>query len=386
MNETSSFENFIIKSEYENNKAQKLNSNNLAAFNQTQYKSALDNDDDIIWIFDKYNEQKIDDNVFIDLTNDDHLNLLLDSNNLDLFINTPALLTPTYPVHNLSTITINEVKNEAKCVNQNLNFKCESCNKTFKKKFNYKRHVIIHKNEFPYTCNHCDQKFKDESNSRKHLKHCKMKLVTNTLELQTITHTSNTLSTNNANNISNFKCDLCEKQFYKKYNLIRHKNMHKLNDFKNNNTCSYEQYDYEDNENNDIRYYECKICNKKFNELKQLNLHDKNYHIECSEIECSICKEKFNIKYNYLVHELACKEKSENKTNNKTFKCSICKKNFPKIYNLKRHLATRHQNKIKNESLVKKYVCEYCSRSFYEFNKLKSHSNKCKFADSRDKD
>ena len=105
MNETSSFENFIIKSEYENNKAQKLNSNNLAAFNQTQYKSALDNDDDIIWIFDKYNEQKIDDNVFIDLTNDDHLNLLLDSNNLDLFNNTPTLLTPTYPVHNLSTIT-----------------------------------------------------------------------------------------------------------------------------------------------------------------------------------------------------------------------------------------------------------------------------------------
>ena len=105
MNETSSFENFIIKSEYENNKAQKLNSNNLAAFNQTQYKSVLDNDDDIIWIFDEYNEQKIDDNVFIDLTNDDHLNLLLDSNNLDLFNNTPTLLTPTYQVHNLSTIT-----------------------------------------------------------------------------------------------------------------------------------------------------------------------------------------------------------------------------------------------------------------------------------------
>jgi hypothetical protein len=381
MNETLTFENFIIKSEYDNsNKIQKLSTNHLT-LNQTQFKNIQDNDEDIIWIFDKYNEQKIDDNVFIDLTNDDHLNLLLDSNNLDLFQNTPTTCnTPSSPpVHQLSTITINEVKNEAKCVNQNLNFKCELCSKTFKKKFNYTRHVIIHKNEFPYRCNHCDKKFKDESNSKKHLQHCKMKLlVTNVVELPTSDKISST-KTNLKN--SKFKCDMCEKEFYKKYNLTRHKNIHKLNDFKNN-SC---QYDYENSENNDVRYYECKICNKKFNELKQLNLHHKSYHIECEEIECSICKQRFNIKYDYLVHELACKngEKSENKMNTKSYKCNICKKTFTKIYNLNRHLATRHQNKLKSDCLIKKHVCEYCSKSFYELNKLKSHSNTCKFANNK---
>ena len=371
MNLTSSSENLMIKCEHENNKSQKvINSLNLSLASS---KNIEDNDDDIIWIFDKYNEQKIDDNVFIDLTNDDQLNLLLNSSNLDLFP-TPTQVTQA-PNASSQGIYVNEVKNEARCISQTQNLKCEYCQKTFKKQFNFKRHLVIHKNEYPYSCSFCNQKFKDASNSRKHLKYCKMKVNMNGEtgdEEDSLTLSSNRIKKKKITRI--LKCDICDKQFLKKYNLTRHLNMHKLNDY---NFGEFSDDDEGNNENRDIMYYECKICNKKFNESKQLNLHHTNYHVERSEMVCNFCNEKFTLKYNFLLHELECKEKNSKTV--KFFTCSICKKNFSKIYNLNRHLATRHENKTKNERFLKKFKCEFCSKAFYECNKLKIHVNNCKF-------
>ena len=302
------------------------------------------------------------------MTNDD-INLLLDTSSLDLFSNPPPEPLPTtVPPHPI--VGISEVKNEARCINRNETLlKCEQCSKTFKKLFNYKRHMIIHKNEFPYKCDYCQQEFKDESNCKKHLKLCKIKHNIGSNDTEPVKRKCISKNTSNIK-IYKFKCETCGKMFYKKYNLTRHENMHKLNESKNGEI------------ENNLSYYECKLCNKMFNELKQLNLHEKNWHKSLeNEIECNFCKEKFNFKHNLFIHKLNCKESASNNNNAKqNFRCNLCKKNFTKIYNLNRHMAARHENNVEKGNVSKKYICEYCSKAFYEYNKLKLHVNSCKFS------
>ena len=367
INEIPIVENFIIKSEHEIKSLSKSLSNQGILSNY--------DDDDIIWIntiFDKYNEQKIDQNVFIDLTNDD-LNLLLDdTNNLDFFqsSNSNALTQ-------INTQTAAEVKNEAlsSCMNQNEK-KCEYCNKVFYKLYNYKRHLLIHNNEYPYKCDYCSHKFKDQSNYRKHIKLCshqndeKTHVTMNAQEQQQMN--SSTLK------IYKYKCDFCEKRFYKKFNLTRHMNMHKLNCAKVEDDVANGTGDSTKNSSNGS-FYECEVCFKKFNEMKQLSLHNQNWHKQLEhKIECNFCKKEFNIKYEFFTHRLNCKEKNNSilKVQNKHYKCNKCKKSFTKAYNLNRHLASRHENG-EQQNQVKKHVCKFCSKSFYECNKLKQHINNC---------
>lgn len=408
INETQLIENFIIKSEHESlnskNYTNKSSTNNsLSPLNETNY------DNDIIWlstIFDKYNEQKIDQNVFIDLTNDD-LNLLLDdtNTNIDLFqtnTNTEESIVSS------SSLSIPEVKNEAAAATTLSTFtnekKCEYCNKVFYKLYNYKRHLLIHNNEYPYSCDYCSHKFKDQSNLKKHLKLCNF---SHEAETVTITSTTKTITAQQQQQLNSsklkiykYKCDYCEKRFYKKFNLTRHINMHKLNCVKIEAATQIEQINDFDSKNRN--YYECKICFKKFNELKQLNLHNQNWHKMLEQkIECNFCKENFDIKYDFFIHKLTCSINSNSAGNGnsittkgnvvKFYKCNKCKKSFTKLYNLNRHLASRHvivgnndeatqqqqQQQQLNEQLIKKYVCKFCSKSFYECNKLKLHLNNC---------
>lgn len=477
-------ENFFIKSENDNNNNKRRNSSNTGTNNLNQIFNCNSNfhecnlnfnnsctanqdaDNDIIWIFENYNEQKIDTNTFIDLTSDD-IDLLLDSNNLELFNNITSSNSNTNSFNNnnssktqnsttlvssvqvaesvfeqressdshnlLQVIDSNnidmlnelnekaEIKNETEFLTATRNsgvksasstsiieYKCLFCNKLFKKLFNYKRHLLIHNNEYPYKCDFCERKFNDQSNYKKHLKLCfnsneNKKLTCSQLLLSSEAHFDN--CSDIQVKLNKYKCEICDKMFYKNFNYKRHLNMHKLNMMNNEssslNTLTISNDDKSIFNDLNAHYYECKICNKKFNELKQLKLHDLNIHTKLlKKIKCDECKNQFETKYSYITHKKNCLTKNllndggnDRKFNEYLLSCNNCKKKFNKIYNLNRHLASNkncynwhQQNCVKNdpdnpneninENLIKKYECKYCSKLFYENNKLKLHIKK----------
>lgn len=178
-----------------------------------------------------------------------------------------------------------------------------------------------------------------------------------------------------------FKCQVCNQEFFRSYDLKRHLNIHF-----------------------NIKQHLCQFCGKQFNHLSNLYRHQRS-HTRVKPYLCKVCDRRFSHMSSLLVHKVSHKSGGY---------CSECKATFRSIPGLRNHMKTIHEKKmttkelynffckntpkdvfrcyncvicadrfrfkkelLKHEKLAhssKAFPCKSCHKIFQDINELKSHA------------
>lgn len=130
-------------------------------------------------------------------------------------------------------------------------------------------------------------------------------------------------------------CSICQKTFKLKHHLRRHQVIH-----------------------SNLKEFECKLCDKKFNQRSNLDTHIKNVHNKVKDYECPKCHKKFTQKGNLSKHMIIHED-------NQPFQCEFCRKTFSQ-----KNLLDSHLNLHNGE---KPFECDICKKSFARQSTLYNH-------------
>ncbi|XP_048515116.1 zinc finger protein 479-like isoform X4 [Athalia rosae] len=247
----------------------------------------------------------------------------------------------------------NKNKNEGRpVVNVDLNvkseksgyaeFACKTCNKVFRHKSNYQKHLLRH-TAGDLTCNHCPKKFRLFRDLTRHekthfypsymCKECDYETtVVAALGIHMLRHT-------NKSDLP-FKCNDCDKRFRKAIELQEHYNIHS-----GEKPCI------------------CTICGSAFHLRRQLSAHCRRTHPEMkaskvTSTACDICGRVLATKRSLFRHK-----ESHNPT--KLYLCDYCGKSLSSSEHLKKHRRIHTGEKP--------YVCDICGKGFTDSENLRMH-------------
>lgn len=192
-------------------------------------------------------------------------------------------------------------------------FSCEECEKVFKSRARFRRHLLIHTGEKPFECDICQKKFYRQP-----------MLISHHLNF----HTEKP-----------FQCNICRERFSTEEALSIHLKSHY----------------------NNKKQMKCDVCNEEFKTKNEFKIH-KQTHVNFKRYECDTCKKKFLTKNKLQTHLIV-------HLGIKPYQCDICNKIFPIKQRLSVHLLTHAR-----ELYLK---CEKCQRTFASPLLLKNHQEKC---------
>ncbi|XP_052902749.1 zinc finger protein 436-like [Anopheles moucheti] len=121
-------------------------------------------------------------------------------------------------------------------------------------------------------------------------------------------------------------CNLCNKSFLRRSNLVDHLRLHAQ-----------------------VKMYECDYCDKSFVQSGNLKSHLRTHTAE-KPFECNICGKAFTQSSSMKTHMLT-------HTNEKPFACDVCEKGFTSSSDLNKHKRTH--------SGIKPYQCIICANRYF---------------------
>ncbi|MCP3967979.1 MAG: hypothetical protein GY750_18230 [Lentisphaerae bacterium] len=174
-----------------------------------------------------------------------------------------------------------------------------------------------------------------------------------------------------------FECRLCDKSYNEQWKLNRHMKSHQKAQFK----CPHCDMAFRENyklnrhlkihNNNRTKSHICHVCGSGFLERDYLNAHMK-VHTETESHPCQQCDRKFDssskLNRHMVVH-----------TGEKPHQCKYCLKRFNDKYNLKQHLRIHNNDNT--------HQCIFCHQTFTSSTALKYHldNNVCFTGTSRNR-
>ncbi|KAB0802456.1 hypothetical protein PPYR_04642 [Photinus pyralis] len=256
-------------------------------------------------------------------------------------------------------------------------FKCDQCQRVFKKLNHLNTHRVKHLKECPFKCEQCGKGFVIQKNYECHM----------------LTH--------NTNQELPHECSFCLKRFSNPEHLNRHKIMHTENVTYSVKykvcKCNHCLKSFRDRaslqehmcvpveQSANIRY-PCKVCSKVFKHSSGLYNHNRNIHkLKGAKVLCSVCGNYVSNIYNHMMRHNGEKPFQCNQCNKrfvgkpqlrqhllvhsglKPFVCSVCAKAFNNLYNLQVHERIHKGDRC--------HICNICSKGFLEKSYLKKHMN-----------
>ena len=162
-----------------------------------------------------------------------------------------------------------------------------------------------------------------------------------------------------------YKCDICDRTFSQKKDLLHHAYIHKENPKYDCPICgkiltSKVGYDrHVGSHEKGRKTVKCKICQAQCSSKTDLEEHHRKFHLEQKPFTCEICKAEFSWEENLHKHQRM--HLVEN------YQCEMCNKVFVDTISLKVHMRTHAEKKNAPESL-KPYGCKLCGQRFqYDF-------------------
>ncbi|XP_076380728.1 uncharacterized protein LOC117224805 isoform X6 [Megalopta genalis] len=223
-----------------------------------------------------------------------------------------------------------------------LEFLCKTCNKVFRHKSNYQKHLMRH-TVGDLTCKHCPKKFRLFRDLTRHekthfypsymCKECDYETtVLAALSIHMLRHTDKADLP--------FQCNDCDKRFRKAIDLQEHYNIHSGD-----------------------KPFVCQLCGSAFYLRRQLSAHCRRMHPEMkankvTSTACDICGRVLATKRSLFRHK-----ESHNPT--KLYLCDYCGKSLSSAEHLKKHRRIHTGEKP--------YVCDICGKGFTDSENLRMH-------------
>ena len=186
-------------------------------------------------------------------------------------------------------------------------------------------------------------------------------------------------------------CTVCDKRFTQKGNLMKHKQMHSLENVYSCSVCkerlpsqsalckhknihsgkhkcsecgrccgSYSDLARHRQTHSGEKPFECSVCSTRFTQAGSLATHSRIHSGE-ELYKCHMCDKAFS-EYGHLNTHMRVH------TGEKPYKCSLCDKSFSHFGQLQSHIRQVH-------SMRRPYHCPYCRKTFKAEGHLKRHAH-----------
>lgn len=186
-------------------------------------------------------------------------------------------------------VTKYRLKVHIKSMHVNGSFPCDVCTKIYTTQQKLKNHIdTVHKMVKRFKCPKCSERFSEYFRRQKHL-----------VEAHGVAPLQ-------------YKCNVCDKSFDRRYTLLRHMKRDHLEE----------------------RDYHCDMCTYRCFTNNELRVHMVKHNGERIH-ECSVCKKSY-------ARKKTLREHMRIHNNDRRFACAVCGQTFVQKCSLKGHIKTHH--------------------------------------------
>ena len=250
---------------------------------------------------------------------------------------------------------------------------CSKCNRTFKQKSRYERHIANHPSEKHYLCETCGKTFARMSHLEKHIRtHTEERrhvcdvcgaafILPHHLVRHNLIHTGD----------RPFQCEICNKSFTRKAGLTQHQYVHNgIRPY----ICDVEGCGKQFTDRTTLRRHSlthsrekpfiCKECDKTFRTKSACRKHYLRHFKDDISFKCGVCEEMFKDEEAWKIHSTA----HEEKRRTGAFRCGFCLRVFKSQADLDSHVPL-HETGLQ-------HACTQCGIKFYTEDDLLKHMPK----------